>query len=337
MTLNAIASAMGGTVKMFPHASSYAKFFENLQAHNRSFYLKDEFAKFIRAVNKDAKMEGLQGCLLEIYTNAKVSYSTMAGTESVDKPALSILGLTQIANITDTISKSMLDDGFAQRFGYCFAEKDGRPRILDYVFDDLGPQVAPLWEQLTATPFHPVYYLDDVVSKTFSAGGNIIMDRSDANGMTEQFSRRVIFRSFKYALAYHVLTGKTDNFLHAEDMAQGLRLCARELRDTSRLLDMFGLLTPPPTSTSTAVAGATNSAAPVPINKKNPAKGKPLTYEECVEKAKQKIPEFAAKGKKTDTRLLGGYVKVEKSILQKILTELAQDPALAPHITLPKT
>ena len=245
MTLNAISKALGGSVKMFPDAKSFPKFFENLQEHNKSFYLKDEFAKFVRAINKDSKMEGLQGCLLEVYSNNKVTYSTKAGTKTVEQPALSILGLTQIANITDTISKSMMDDGFAQRFGYVFAQKDSRPRVIDYVFDGLSPQVAPLWKQLTATPFHPIYYLDVEVSKAFSEGGNIIMNMGDAVGMNEQFSRRVIFRSFKYALAYHVLTGQTDEFLHAEDMAQGLRLCARELHDTARLLGMFGVLKPP--------------------------------------------------------------------------------------------
>jgi hypothetical protein len=337
MTLDAIAGALGGAVKMFPHANSYAKFFENLQANNRTFYLKDEFAKFIRAINKDPKMEGLQGCLLEVYSNKNVPYNTMSSTATLVKPAISILGLTQIANITDTITKSMMDDGFAQRFGYVFAEKDGRPRVLDYVFDDLAGQVAPLWKQLTATPFHPVYYLDEVVSKTFVAGGNIIVDQGDAAGMKEEFSRRVIFRSYKYALAYHVLTGKTDKYLHAEDMAHGLRLCARELRDTTRLLGMFGVLTPPASKASPAPAmGSTSTTSSAPINKKSPTRGQPLTYEQCLEKCKKKVLEFAAKGKKSTTSNLGAYVKIEVSVLAKILTELAQDPALAPHIVLPK-
>jgi hypothetical protein len=337
MTLNAIANALGGTVKMFPHADSFPKFFENLQANNNSFYLKDEFAKFILAINKDPKMEGLQGCLLEVYSNAKVSYSTKAGTQTVEKPALSILGLSQIANIRGTITKSMIDDGFAQRFGYAFAEKDDRKRVLDYDFDDLADQVAPLWNELTATPFHPVYYLDDVVSKTFSAGGNLIMDRGDSVGVSEQFSRRVVFRSFKYALAFHVLTGKKDQYLHAEDMAQGLRLCARELRDTARLLDMFGILSPPTSApTPVGLTGTLGTQAPVTINKKNPVKGQPLTYEQCVEKCKKKILDFAAKGKMTTTSSLGAYVKVEVSVLSRILTELAQDPEFANHIVLPK-
>jgi hypothetical protein len=338
MTLDAIAGALGGAVKMFPHANSYPKFFENLQANNRTFYLKDEFAKFIRAINKDTKMEGLQGCLLDVYSNKSLTYSIKAGTETLEKPAISILGLTQIANITDTISKSMMDDGFAQRFGYVFAEKDGRPRVLDYVFDDLAEQVAPLWKQLTATPFHPVYYLDEVVSKTFETGGNIIMDQGDAAGMKEDFSRRVVFRSFKYALAYHVLTGKTDKYLHAEDMAHGLRLCARELRDTTRLLEMFGTLTPPTSATNTAPAmGSTSTTSPIPINKKSPTRGQPLTYAQCVEKCKKKVLDFGAKGKKTTTSNLGAYVKIEVAVLAKILTELAQDPAYGQHITLPNT
>ncbi len=335
MTLDAISNAMGGKVKMFPDANSYPKFFENLQAHNRSFYLKDEFAKFINAVNRDSKMEGMRGCLLNVYSNADLSYSTKASTEHVKRPALSILGLTQIANITETITASMINDGFAQRFSYVFAEKDNRPRKLNYIFDGLGELVAPLWTRLTATPFHPVYYLDDVLNDTFEAGGNLIIDRADADGVGEDFSRRIVFRSFKYALVYHVLAGKTDKYLHAEDMAHGLRLCARELRDTSRLIDMFGLLKPAePKSAPGATVSAALSSAP---SKKNSAKKSSLTYAKCVEKAKKKVLDFAAKGKLTETRNLGSFIKgVEVSVLAKILAELAQDPALKPHIILRK-
>lgn len=337
LTLNAIANALGGKLKMFPHADSFPKFFENLEANNKSFYLKDEFAKFIRAIHLDSKMVGLQGCLLEVYSNSRVYRSTKADSEFVDNPALTILGLTQIANITTTISRSMLEDGFAQRFGYVYGEKDSRPRVLDYVFDGLGDEVSPLWKQLTATPFHSVYRLDDVVSKTYAEGGRIIMDRSDALGVTEDFSRRVLFRSFKYALIYHVLTGKTDEYLHASDMANGLRLCAREMRDTARLLGEFDILQPPSSAASPdASATGHSQGKPPPINKKNPAKGQPLSYQDHVAKARKKILDFSAKGMMTDTRKLGGYVKVEVSTLAKILNELAQDPALAPHIVLPK-
>lgn len=338
LTISAIKKALGGKVKMFPDAKSFPKFFENLKDHNKTFYLKDEFAKLIIAINKDPKMEGLQGCLLEVYSNSPISYSTKASTQTIETPALSILGLSQIANIKSTITKSMIEDGFAQRFGYAFAEKDGRKRVVDIVLDGLTAKVAPLWAELTDTPFHPVYYVDEAVSNTFSTGGGIIMDHGDEVGVREEFSRRVIFRSFKYALVYHVLTGKKDQYLHAEDMANGLRLCARELRDTARLLGMFGILDFPesaPTSPAEAAA-VTRAIQPVAINKKNPIRGQPLTYEQCVEKSKGKIRDFAAKGKKATTSSLGAYVKIEVSVLSKILTELAQDPTLAPHIVLPK-
>ena len=337
LTLNAISNALGGKLKMFDDADSFPAFFDNLVAGNKSFFLKDEFAKFIRAVNRDPKMAGLQGCLLNIYSNSTVKRGLKNDAPFVETPALTILGLTQIANITSTISKSMLEDGFAQRFGYVYGEKDARPRVLDYVLDELGDEVSPLWKQLTATPFHAVYRLDDVVSKTWAEGGKIIMDRSDALGITEDFSRRVLFRAFKYALIYHVLTGKTDEYLHASDMAYGLMLCAREMRDTTRLLGEFDILHPP----VSAVRPSESATAPSPskpqlINKKNPVKGQPLSYQDHVEKAKKKIVDFSAKGMTTNTRNLGSYVKVEVSILKQILNELAQDPVYAPHITLPK-
>ena len=337
LTLNAISNALGGKLKMFPSADSYPAFFDNLKANNKSFFLKDEFAKFIRSVHLDKKMAGVQGCLLNVYSNERVERGLKDDDSFVDKPALTILGLTQIANITSTISKSMLEDGFAQRFGYVFGEKDSRPRVLDYVFDGLQEEVSPLWKKLTATPFHSVYHLDEVVSKTFSESGNTIIDRSDALGVTEDFSRRVVFRAFKYALIYHVLNGKTDDYLHAADMAYGLRLCAREMRDTYRILEMFDILHPPASTTGASLSGSTPNPMTTPaIHKKNPAKGLDPTYADYVEKSKKKILDFAAKGMKTTTRTLGAYVKVEKTVLTTILSELAKDPTYAPHITLPE-
>jgi hypothetical protein len=164
------------------------------------------------------------------------------------------------------------------------------------------------------------------------------MDRGDEAGVQEEFSRRVIFRSFKYALAYHVLTGKKDQYLHAEDMAYGLRLCARELGDTARLLGMFGILDPQggESAKEEAVVPDAGINVATAVNKKSPTRGQPLTYNQCLEKSKKKVLDFAAKGKKATTGSLGAYVKVEVSVLEKILTELAQDPALAPHIVLPK-
>jgi hypothetical protein len=100
---------------------------------------------------------------------------------------------------------------------------------------------------------------------------------------------------------------------------------------------MFGVLaSPSPNQVPVGVMGSTNSIAPILINKKNPRRGKQATYEECVEKAKKKVHDFAAKGKKIDTRNLGTFVKVTAPVLVKILNELAQDPTLSPHITLPK-
>lgn len=336
LTLDAIANSMGGTIKMFENADSYAKFFENLQANNKSFYLKDEFAKFIRAISKDPKMEGLQGCLLNVYSNAKISYSTKAGTETINKPALSILGLTQIANITTTITKSMIDDGFAQRFGYVFAEKDGRRRVLNYIFDDLPEQVAPLWKELTSTPFHPVYYVDEVVNEAFEAGGNLIVDRADEKGMTEQFSRRIIFRSFKYALVYHVLNGKTDQYLHAEDMAQGLRLCARELRDTARLLDKFGALNPPLLATklpnlATLPAGAAGAPSASQTVTPTIANGKLAIVQAYLQKRKAANAPALKLGKlQGNIRALSNADETRTLAAQAI----AADPSLAPFVTM---
>ncbi|MES2283394.1 MAG: hypothetical protein V4542_18415 [Pseudomonadota bacterium] len=337
MTLNAISNALEGKVKMFPDAKSYPKFFENLEQNNNSFYLKDEFAKFIRAINKDSKMEGLRGCLLEVYSNSKVSYGTMVGSPTVEIPAISILGLSQIENITE-IPESMIKDGFTQRFGYSFARKDGRPRVLNYKFDGLASQVAPLWQKLTDTPFHPVYYLDDVVEETFTAGGNLVVDKADEVGVSEPFSRRIIFRAFKYALAYHVLTGKTDKFLHADDMAQGLRLCARELHGTMEFLNMFGLLKPKPSNktqvsaTPTSAASTTQSQNALPSSRiPPPMKSSKLALMQSTLQLRKNAgaPAISISKLMASVRAFRANAAETRALVAQVI---ADDPSLAPFV-----
>ena len=338
MTQKNITASLGGKVKLFPGADSSIKFAENLENHRLSFFLSDEFGQFLKDVSKESNMKKVKRYLLRAYDNEDITYQTSATEIFVKRPAISLLGLTATDSFTECMSAEMFMDGFAQRFCFCVAEKDGRSRVANYNFNALSAIIQPLWANLSATPFHKVYYADEIAMAAYASAFKIITDRADTLNIDDDFSRRLSFRCHKYALAYHVLTGQTDNMLHMEDYLFAARLTAMGLRDLRKVFDIYGMKkipVPQPSATQSAVMGATSAATPVPININIPAKGTPATYEENVEKARKKILHFATNGTKTDARKLGGYVKVKAPVLRQILTQLAQDPALAPHITLP--
>lgn len=240
-TQKAIAEALGGKVELFPDAQSSIKFADNLQKHRLGLFLRDEFAQFLKSIKRDKNMENVTDYLLRTYDNADVVYESMSSKIVVKNSAISILGTTPIATITKYLTAEMMLDGFAQRFAFVVAEKDrSRRRVALYDFDDLKPQIEPLWKKLREKPFHKVYYIDQVGKEVFNEAFNIVLDRADGEGIDESFSRRLMWRCFKYGLAYHIITGKTDDTLHTEDLIYGARLVAMSLRDLRKIMDLFG-------------------------------------------------------------------------------------------------
>lgn len=334
MTHKAIAEALGGTVKLFPGGDSSIKFAENLGTYRLSFFLSDEFGQFLKDLKNEPNMKKVRRYLLKAYDNEDIVYQTTATDIVVKRPAISLLGLTAEKSFIDCMSPEMFMDGFAQRFCFCVAEKDGRPRVGDYNFQAFGELVRPIWDKLAATPFHKVYYTDEAAMAAYLSAFKIITDRADTLNIGDDFSRRLAFRCHKYALAYHVLTGKKDNMLHAEDYLFAARLTAMGLRDLRKVFDKYGMNkipAPQPTGVATAVIasttqGAPQAVAPAPtlgtlakvqayLQKRKTANADPITL------SKLQSGIRALHGSATDTRTLA-----EQAI--------AADPSLAPFVKL---
>jgi len=330
MTQKELAKAMGGQVRLFPEAKSSLQFLSNLRDHRLGLYLRDEFAQFLKSVAQDSSMRDVHGHLLLTYDNADIEHTTTKGVgAAVEKSAISILGYSTVATLTKYMTQEMMDSGLSQRFSFCVAERDDdRPIIGDYDFDGLAPLINPLWQQIAQMPFHRVYRVEQEGKDVFNEVVQVIIQRARAEGIEDSFSRRLAFTTYKYGLAYHILAGKTDDVIDADDLALGAKLSAMHLMHLRKVMDLYGK--PNPSKTDATGSAAPTSALP---KKTGPAV---LTYADHLAKARNKVSDFAAQGRQTTTRLLGGYVKVDKATLEKILAELVQDPALAPHIVLPK-
>ncbi len=319
MTQKALAKAMGGQVKLFPDASSSLQFVENLQNYRLGLFLRDEFAQFLKTITKDASMKDVRDYLLRTYDNTDITYASTKTKIKVNRSAISILGYSPIATLTSYLTKEMLLDGFAQRFSFCVADRDDRPIVGDYDFDGLPAVVSPLWQEIASTPFHPVYHVDEAGRQAYDKVVQLVVTRARKEGIDDSFSRRLAFNTYKYGLAYHVLTGKKDNTIHTEDLIFGAKLTALHLLHLRKVLDLYGH----PSNMSPAAMQA-------------PSTSGANSYHQYLPRAKEIVERFSAKGEKTDARKLAAYVKQGAEMARTLLAQLATDPQYADHIDLPK-
>jgi hypothetical protein len=340
----AMATAMGGQINLVPPgAKSSIQFLTYLRDYRLGLLLIDEFAQFLNTVSKDSGMMDVRDHLLKTYDNENLRHKTTKSDISVENSTIGILGYSTVKTLPKYLTLEMLNDGFAQRFSYCVAEKDDREIIGNYDFSGIQPLIFPLWDKIAKTPFHAIYHVGEEGVTAFDEVAKIIIGAARRDDVDDSFSRRVAFTTYKYGLAYHILTGKTDNIISPEDLAWGSKLAAMHLLHMRKVLDLYEKPQKSSVLKTSQIAKieATNSTGVSPTflpsvpNTTKKSKSVQLTYDECVVLAKKKIVDFAAKGKQTDTRLLGGYVKVESAILRRILRELAQDPKFAPLIKLP--
>jgi len=301
-TQNVIEEIFGKGVQQFPETASAAKFVECLRDNNHGLWLRDEFAQYLRAVETQSHMAQVKDFLLRTYDNTDIGHRTKDEDVIVEAPALTIFGTTPLATIKNYLTAESLVDGFAQRFAFVVAERDDRRVKPIYQTKARLPAIQEKWAKNLDTQFHKVYHVDEVGIAAYEEAFYMIVDRSGSESIDEGFSRRIMWRSMKYALIYHVITGKTDDVLHAEDLTYAARLATLNLRDLRRLMDQYDM----------------------------PA------FNDISQKAKAFIERRAKIGLKTANRdLVGGMRGIGKATdAQEMLEFLADDPQLAQHIEL---
>lgn len=234
-----IGKALGGTVNLFPDSSSAAKFVEDLREHNRGLWMRDEFAQFLKSLGADS-MADTKDYLLRCYDGSKIVRSTKAETIEVEDPALTIFGSTVFQTIKDYLNREMLVDGFAQRFAFVVAERDPDRKLRSlYHFTERASEISEMWQQIAARGLHPKYKVDRIGEAAFEEAFQILLKRSDSTDVGLSFIKRISHRGMKYALIYHVLMGKESDVLDAEDFGFAAKLCALNLRDLRKVLDLY--------------------------------------------------------------------------------------------------
>lgn len=228
-------------ISMFPHCASAAKFVDELQYYNRSFWLKDEFAQFLKALENQTHMEELKDILLKLYDNDTIERRTKKYNIKIDDPALTILGMTVYSTFFNNISNESMLDGFAQRFSYIIAKKDNTRNMEDfplYPVDIIKKEIADSWNELLNVKLHDKYEVNANAIEAFKLSFGLLSSHKDK--IDDSFFRRIMWRGVKYALLYHIILKKNSNMLDEFDMGWAGRVCWLHMQDMKEILSIKG-------------------------------------------------------------------------------------------------
>jgi hypothetical protein len=185
-------------------------------------------------------MVAVKDYLLRTYDGATINYETKHSKISVEDPALTIFGSTVYESLKDNLDKESLVDGFAQRFAFIVADREPDRKLRGvYKVKRKLTSFAAKWAEIEKSQLHFRYYVSPVSEAAFEESFQILVGRSGSIKVPISFVRRINFRAVKYALIYHVLLGKGTDFLDEEDFSYAAKLCALNLRDTRRVLDLY--------------------------------------------------------------------------------------------------
>lgn len=302
-TARVVAEIFGNSVRTLPDPGSAPKFVELLAQHNGALWARDEFGELLRKLDGAGPWESGKDFLLRTYDHADIEYNTKKdGMLKVPQAKLTIFGATVPEKLKANLSLASLTDGFAQRFAWIFATPPGgkRPPIPSFPGKS---EIKARWQRMSADlNLHPVYFVDEVGYAAYCEAFEMIMERSGTEDIPDSFSGRLVMLAFKYAAIYHVLLGKTDNVLHAEDMIYAARVVALNFRDLRKLLDLYQV----------------------------------TQFGDLAQRSKDKVLANAKKKKKTSQRELQqgvrGFNTAEQAF--QMIEYLAADPACAPHLDL---
>ncbi|MGD1327128.1 hypothetical protein ACNHE5_19850 [Pandoraea pnomenusa] len=221
----------------FPEAVSGAAFLEGLAEHSPALWLQDEIAQKLKQIEDPKSPLGdAKEYLLRAYDNKRIERVTKKETVRVERPALGILGLNTPESFKKALSQESLLDGFAQRFGFVWAERDpSRPMENFPIYDRprLLKACEAAFEKVQAVQLHRVYRISHRGAEAFRTSFSLLGKGMEEN---ESYFRRAMFRAFRYAVLYHVILGKAGDTIDDEDVGWGARVSSLHLSDMGKIL-----------------------------------------------------------------------------------------------------
>jgi len=228
-------------LRRFPEVTTAAQFVADLQEHNHAAWFQDEWGQLIKRINSQTYADEIRDYLLRLYDNATITRRTRTQTIEVKDAALVILGTTVTDTFLQNVTLESMLDGFMQRFQYVIAER--RPDVMMplYTMEDAHTLSAltNAWDRVRSTPVHPLYTASPEAIEAYCTQFRRLF--RNHNNVPASFFRRILWRSFKYALVYHVLLGKETTEIDAGDLGWVIRVAELHLQDARNLLDRYNM------------------------------------------------------------------------------------------------
>lgn len=241
-TRNFLELATEGDVRIMPESTSAAKFILDLSEYNRNLFILDEFAQTLKKMETQGYAEELKDYFLKLYDGKRISRRTAKAEIVVESPALTILGMNVPESFLKNVTAESMVDGFAQRFSYVIARRDSNKDPRDYalyrLFEHIDEVVEP-WKQITKMKIHQTYHVSKTAETAYIDAYRLLFPPK--NNVPLSFFRRIMWRSVKYALLYHITLGKDSDLIDNADMQWAAALSMMHIEDARALLDNYGL------------------------------------------------------------------------------------------------
>lgn len=221
-------------------AISNAKYIEDLKVSNRKLHIRDEFNELYKQLaSESGPMAALKDTILRLYSNSTIEYRTKKEEIFIQNPAIVFLGMTVQDSFTATITADDLINGFAQRFGYIIAKHDPKKDIRDYPFYDIDcKKWVSKWTSLVKSIKFDTYKANKKAMDAFNTSFRLLY----TGELDKSFFRRQMYRTQKYALIYHIITGNGDKQeIGPEAYGWAARVTHMLIADCCDLLNKHGI------------------------------------------------------------------------------------------------
>lgn len=250
---------------------------DNEEAGRPQAWLEDEFGQKLKSLEQDGSpLFDAKAYLLKAYDGGPISRATKAETIKVEHSNISIIGCNVDETFLKILTAESLLDGFAQRFAYVLAERDPERHFADYPIysnAEIEKVTESAWARIASVPLHSQYeYSDEALEaykRHFTTMGRII---DAGKGLDVSFFRRLMQRSHRLALAYHIILGDASDKITVVDVEWAMRLTRLHIADAARL---YGIKPTDNAEFNPAIRGSNAKIIEMPKGFEQPPQGKP--------------------------------------------------------------
>ena len=226
---------------------SGAAFFEAMLSNEHqarpNAMLVDEVGQLVQQIEqKGSPLADLRGYLLDAYSGNSITHSTVkSGERIVTDSTMTFFGLNVDETMWGLLTPTSFLDGFCQRFAFVIAERDTERHFTDYPRynnEQIESVVASAWATMTATPVLKSYsYTHEATAEYDRKFREFGLDIERDGVVNVSFFRRLLQRTHKLALLYHIILGKAATpEIDVVDVAWAMRLTEWHLRDISKAI-----------------------------------------------------------------------------------------------------